>query len=104
MHPLTLRFPLDQERHFASVYDRRYRRQFRNAALVGALVYAVYGLFDASLVSPPIGVSLVVRCAVVILAVFAAVLSLSQAIGPAQAQALAAGVVALAGVGMVVRE
>ena len=100
MHRLTLRFPPDQERHFASVYDRRYRRQFRNAVLVGALVYAVYGLLDASLVSPQIGVSLVVRCAVVILAAFAAVLSLSRAIGPAHAQALAAGVVALAGVGL----
>jgi hypothetical protein len=100
MHRLTLRFSLDQERHFASVYDRRYRRQFRNAALVGALVYAVYGLLDASLVSPQIGVSLVVRCAVVILAALAAVLSLSRAIGPAHAQALGAGVVALAGVGL----
>lgn len=100
MHRLTLRFPSDQERHFASAYDRRYRRQFRNAALVGALVYAVYGLLDASLLSSQIGVIVIVRSVVVILAVFAAMLSFSRAIEPAHAQALGAGVVALAGVGL----
>jgi hypothetical protein len=100
MHRLTLRFPPDEERQFASVYDRRYRRQFRNAGLVGALVYAVYGPLDASLVSPQLGVSLVVRCAVVVLAVCAAMLSLNRAVGPAHLQALAAGIVALAGLGL----